>query len=59
MRRPGNLIPVIHWKSQNLITAKYFTLKVCTNCKFIFKKIQLKLSSSENKFCEFWQTLPG
>ena len=24
-----------------------------------FQNTQLKLSRSENKFCEFWQTLPG
>ena len=46
-------------QSQNLMPAKYFTLKVCTDCKFKFLKIQLKLSSSENKFCEFWKTFLG
>ena len=40
-------------QSQNLMPAKYFTLQFCTNFKIKFLKIQLKLSSSENKFCEF------
>ena len=45
-------------RSQILIPAKYFTLNVCTNRLFKSEKLQLKLSSSKNEFCEFWQTFP-
>ena len=45
-------------RSQMLIPANYCTLNVCTNRLFKFEKLQLKLSSSKNEFCKFWQTFP-